>query len=72
MATHEPVDASLIQRVLSEYREMPGLALTLDQACRLWGCDRATGCRLAEMLVERRVLRWSSHGHRLVCADSET
>lgn len=71
MATDQPVDAALIQRVLSEYREMPGLALTLDQACRLWGCDRATGCRLAELLVERRVLRWST-GHRLICAGDET
>jgi hypothetical protein len=27
----------LVERVLGEYREMPGLALTIEQARRLWG-----------------------------------
>lgn len=58
MAASDPLDPALVERVLSEYREMPGLALTLNQACRLWGCDVATGRRVAELLVERRVLRW--------------
>lgn len=70
MAASDSLDPLLIERVLSEYREMPGLALTLGQACRLWGCDVATGCRLAELLVERRLLRWSDD-HRLVCVGGE-
>lgn len=44
---------------------MPGLALTLDQARRLWGCDAATCGRVADLLVERRALRWSDD-HRLM------
>jgi len=41
----------LIQRVQAEYHEMPGLCLTLDQACRLWALDRDTCCRVLEALV---------------------
>ena len=37
--TDDPVDAGFLIRVLGEYREMPGLALTFSQAQRLWGCD---------------------------------
>ena len=33
------------RRVESEYREMPGLRLTLPQAARLWGLERGT-CEL--------------------------
>lgn len=59
VARDEPIDAGLIDRVVGEYREMPGLALTIDQARRLWGCDASTCQRIADMLVERHVLRWS-------------
>ena len=58
-ATDDAIDTGLMARVLGEYREMPGLALTLDQARRLWGCDAATCRRIAEALVEQGVLRWS-------------
>jgi hypothetical protein len=58
-ATGDPVDAGLIGRVVGEYREMPGLALTLEQAQRLWGCDAATCCAVVELLIARGVLRWS-------------
>ena len=67
VATDERLDRPLIERVLSEYREMPGLALTLDQARRLWGCDAATCRRVADALVGRHALRWS-HDHRLMRA----
>jgi hypothetical protein len=65
-ATEE--DARLVTRVLGEYREMPGLALTLKQAVRLWGCDEATVQRIVDVLVERRILRWSRDG-RVVRAE---
>ncbi len=69
MTTNENgIDARLIERVLGEYREMPGLALTIDQARRLWGCDAMSCRRVADELVERRVLRWSYHG-RLVLVE---
>lgn len=55
----DPKDAELTARVLGEYREMPGLALTIRQASRLWGCDVATCRKVIEALVARRALRWS-------------
>jgi hypothetical protein len=36
-----PLD-SLVERIRGEFREMPGLRLTLAQACRLWQVDAAT------------------------------
>jgi len=65
VAQDDSIDARLVDRVLGEYREMPGLALTIEQARRLWGCDAVTCQRLVDVLVERHVLRWS-RGRRLV------
>ena len=59
VAADDASDTALIERILGEYREMPGLALSVDQAQRLWGCDAVTCRRIADVLVERRVLRWS-------------
>jgi hypothetical protein len=67
MAADDAVDSCLIERVLGEYREMPGLELTIEQAHRLFGSDCVTCQRIADVLVERRVLRWSRKG-RLVRA----
>jgi hypothetical protein len=47
---------------------MPGLALTIDQSQRLWECDAVTCQRIADLSVERRVLRWSRE-HRLMRAE---
>jgi hypothetical protein len=58
-ASDDPVDARLIQRISGEFREMPGLALTLPQARRLWGCDSDTCSRVIEALVAEGILRWS-------------
>ena len=45
--------AAWIELIDSEYREMPGLRLTLAQAARLWGLP-APQCRaLLAVLVER-------------------
>lgn len=67
VATADGIDTRPIERVLGEYREMPGLALTIDQAHRLWGCDAVLCRRIAEVLIERQVLRWSRE-RRLVRA----
>ena len=67
-AKGDSIDARLVERVLGEYREMPGLALTIEQARRLWGCDAVTCQRIVDVLVERHVLRWSRHG-RLIRAE---
>ena len=66
-ARDDSIDARLVERVLGEYREMPGLALTIEQARRLWGCDAVTCQRIVDVLVERHVLRWSRDG-RLIRA----
>ena len=62
-------EAGLVRQVLGEYREMPGLALTMKQAARLWGSDEVTCRRIADVLVGQHLLRWSRDGRRLMCAD---
>jgi hypothetical protein len=52
-------DAALVARIVGEYFEMPGLSLTIEQACRLRGCDATTCRRITATLLARSVLRWS-------------
>jgi len=47
---------SLVARVRGEYSEMPGLRLTLSQACRLWHVDGSTCEMLFEHLVREGFL----------------
>ncbi len=52
----------LVDRIRGEFREMPGLQLTLAQAQRLFGLD-PTACRqVIEMLVDASFLRWTASG----------
>jgi hypothetical protein len=46
----------VIGRVRAEYREMPGLCLTVHQACRLWQVDPTACTRILEGLVAERFL----------------
>ena len=48
--------------VRSEYLEMPGLRLTLAQAQRLWGLDRARAETLLGALVETAFLTRDAKG----------
>lgn len=57
-----PALVELLQRVEGEYREMPGLSLTVSQAERLWGLDRSTCAFVLTTLIERRVLRQTTNG----------
>lgn len=52
-------DTALLQRVHGEYMEMPGLRLTLAQACRLWNADAATSQVVLNQLVDEQFLRVS-------------
>ncbi len=52
----------LLLRVAGEYREMPGLSLTVPQAERLWGLDASTCATLLTALIERRVLTRTASG----------
>ena len=57
-----PGVGDLVRRIESEYREMPGLNLTLIQAARLWGMDYATCEHVLTLLVMRRVLKRTPAG----------
>ena len=57
-----PALLELLQRVEGEYREMPGLSLTVSQAERLWGLDHSTCALVLTTLIERRVLRQTMNG----------
>ena len=46
----------VLRRVQGEYLEMPGLRLTIAQAQRLWGLDRAVCDALLGALVEPKFL----------------
>jgi hypothetical protein len=46
----------VLQRVQGEYIEMPGLRLTIAQAQKLWGLDRAVCDALLGALVEAKFL----------------
>ena len=52
----------LLQRIESEYREMPGLCVNARQAERLWGLSTTTCAFVLDTLVERRVLRRTANG----------
>ena len=52
----------LLLRVEGEYREMPGLSLTVPQAERLWGLDAITCASVLTALIERRVLTRTASG----------
>ena len=43
--------ALITERVRGEFREMPGLALTLAQAGKLWSLDAATCTEVLSQLV---------------------
>ena len=48
---------NLLNRVRSEFIEMPGLRLRIDQAQRLWNLDRAMCESVLRSLVEAKFLR---------------
>jgi hypothetical protein len=53
---------TVLQRVLGEFLEMPGLRLTCPQGQRLWGLDEHTCRELLEALVAAGFLRRCAHG----------
>ena len=59
-ATRELHD--LLRRAEGEYREMPGLSLTVPQAARLWGHDGRTCAAVLTTRTDRQVLRRTTTG----------
>ena len=53
---------TLVTRVREEFREMPGLRLTVPQATRLWGLEHATCTEVIATLVAAEYLRWTPTG----------
>ena len=53
---------AVLRRVRSEFQEMPGMRLTLDQAMRLWDLDRPTCCAVLESLVASHFLQQDRNG----------
>jgi hypothetical protein len=52
----------LLNRIRSEFMEMPGLQLTVPQASRLWGLDLSASRLVIDALVEASFLRWTERG----------
>ena len=50
------VEPRLLQRIKSEFLEMPGLRLTRPQARRLWGLDDRSCAALLASLVDSQFL----------------
>ena len=59
---HSFSEEALMRRVRGEYREMPGMRLTVDQAMRLWTLDRRTCSGVLDSLVAARFLEQDRHG----------
>ena len=70
MATVTADMTDVLQRVRAEYREMPGLRLTPQQAQRLWNLDSTT-CEAMLDTLERACFlrRTSDHSYVLARRD---
>ena len=53
---------ALVDRVRSEFIEMPGLRLTLPQAARLWGLDLTSCEAVVDVLVQCEFLHRTPSG----------
>ena len=69
--THEPCtvrlfrtseENALLRRARGEFREMPGMRLTIEQAMRLWDLERPSCEALLGALVEAKFLEIDAHG----------
>ena len=61
-----------VDRIRSEYREMPGLRLTFEQMLRLWRLDRRTGRVLLKSLLDARFLEATPDGQYVRCEFRES
>lgn len=57
-----PPDRDLDRRIRGEYREMPGLRLSRQQALRLWSVDPTACGRVLDGLIEAGFLRRDQYG----------
>lgn len=52
----------MTERIRGEFREMPGLTLSLAQACRLWSLDEVTCREALSQLVQTGFLSRRADG----------
>jgi hypothetical protein len=52
----------LLRRARGDFRESPGLRLTIEEAMRLWDLDRDTCAALLASLVEAKFLELDTQG----------
>jgi len=71
VVTWRPTDCEWSQRILAEYREMPGLRLTLRQAARLWALDTVDCQAILDALVAAGSLRRGPKGEYCLPCDEE-
>jgi hypothetical protein len=57
------MDRTLCTRIIGEYLEMPGLSVTIPQACRLWDLDPPRCAHLLDTLLASGFLRKSGDGY---------
>ena len=56
LAVQRDRTTAMAERIRGEFREMPGLTLTLAQACRLWTLDQNTCREVLSQLVDAAYL----------------
>ena len=59
---------TLVARIRGEYREMPGLHLTFEKACRLWQIDPVTCQKVLEQLLREAFLCTTGDGSYIAAA----
>ena len=62
--------AAMLRRIRGEFREMPGLKLTIAQAARLWHLDPASCTALLDALVVDGLLKRKGDGVYLVASET--
>jgi DNA-binding IclR family transcriptional regulator len=63
---------TIMQRVRTEYEEMPGLSVTVAQASRLWNIDTPTAREVLNAMVDVGYLSAGPRGFTLRAFDSTT
>ena len=60
--TTQPSHEHLVGRIRTEFLEMPGLCLTIEQAQRLWALEPRTCEALLRSLIDSRFLHRTNRG----------
>ena len=68
--SRETTESTLLRRIRAEFREMPGLKLTVAQATRLWHLDPRRSEEFLNTLVVDGLLHRSADGAYLVSTDT--